>query len=56
MNLTVYNVKSLRKDKSTKKNKSLKERFEEYEKLPDNQKGSVEPYDWGKDVGKEIIK
>lgn len=56
MNLKTYNVKSLRKEKNTKKIKSLKERFEEYEKLPDAQKNSVEPYDWGKDIGKEIIK
>ena len=56
MKLKTSNAKSLRKEKSTKKIKSLKERFEEYEKLPDNQKGNVEPYDWGKDVGKEIIK
>ena len=56
MNLKIYNIKSLRKEKGHKKIKSLKERFKEYEKIPDAQKGSVEPYDWGKDGGKEIIK
>lgn len=34
---------------------TLEERFEIYEKLPDDEKGRAKPYDWGEDVGREII-
>lgn len=36
-----------------KKHKTLEERFEEFEKLDNNEKGIAESYDWGKDLGKE---
>ena len=41
--------------KSKKKHLTLEERFEMFEQLPNVQKGAVESYDWGEDVGKEII-
>lgn len=39
--------------KQTKKHKTLEERFEEFNKLPDEEKGSIEAFDWGEDLGKE---
>lgn len=39
--------------RKTQKHKTLEERIEEFNKLPDEEKGSVEPFDWGNDVGKE---
>lgn len=36
-----------------KKHKTLEERFEEFNKLPDEEKGSIEAFDWGEDLGKE---
>ena len=41
--------------KPKKKHLTLEERFEMFEDLPDNDKGTVESYDWGNDLGKEII-
>jgi len=41
--------------KPKKKHLTLEERFEMFEDLPDNDKGIVESYDWGNDLGKEII-
>ena len=34
---------------------TLEERFELFEQLPSNEKGIVESYDWGEDLGKEIF-
>lgn len=34
---------------------TFEERIEIFKKLPDNEKGNVEPYDWGEDLGKEIF-
>ena len=39
--------------KSVKKHYTLAERINEYNKLPNEEKGNVEPYDWGNDVGNE---
>lgn len=39
--------------RKTQKHKTLEERIEEFNKLPDEEKGSVESFDWGNDVGKE---
>lgn len=41
--------------KPKKKHLTLEERFEMFEKLPNNEKGNVESYDWGEDLGKEIF-
>ena len=41
--------------KPKKKHLTLEERFEMYEQLPNNEKGIVESYDWGEDLGKEIF-
>ena len=41
--------------KAKKKHLTLEERFEMFEKLSDNEKGNIESYDWGDDLGKEII-
>ena len=41
--------------KPKKKHLTLEERFEMFEKLSDNEKGNIESYDWGEDLGKEII-
>ena len=41
--------------KPKKKHLTLDERFEMFEKLSDNEKGSIESYDWGEDLGKEIF-
>lgn len=41
--------------KPKKKHLTLEERFEMFEDLPDNEKGTIESYDWGNDLGKEII-
>lgn len=41
--------------KPKKKHLTLEERLEMFEKLPNNEKGNVESYDWGSDLGKEII-
>ena len=34
----------------------IEERIEMFEKLSNDEKGSVESYDWGEDLGKEILK
>lgn len=34
---------------------TLDERIEMCEKLPDDDKGNFEIYDWGEDLGKEIL-
>jgi len=39
--------------KAKKRHLTLEERFEMFKKLPDNEKGNVESYDWGEDLGKE---
>lgn len=39
--------------KPKRKHKTLEERFEEFRNLPTSEKGSVEAYDWGNDLGKE---
>lgn len=39
--------------KKEKEHMSLKERIEEYNKLPENEKGRVSEYDWGSDEGVE---
>lgn len=36
-----------------KKHKTLDERFKEFEKLDNKEKGMIESYDWGEDLGKE---
>lgn len=36
-----------------KKHKTLEQRFREFEELNNNEKGIVESYDWGDDLGKE---
>ena len=41
--------------KPKKKHLTLDERFEMFEKLSNDEKGAVESYDWGEDVGKEIF-
>ena len=41
--------------KPKKKHLTLEERFEMFDELPDNDKGTIESYDWGNDLGKEII-
>ena len=39
--------------KQSKKHKTLEERFEEFNKLSNEEKGSIKAFDWGEDVGKE---
>ena len=39
--------------KPKKRHLTLEERIEMFESLPNNEKGSVELYDWGEDLGKE---
>lgn len=39
--------------KQKKKHKTLEERFAMLEKLSNNEKGNIETYDWGEDLGKE---
>lgn len=39
--------------KSKKKHKTIEERFAMFKKLPNEDKGKIEDYDWGKDLGKE---
>jgi len=41
--------------KPQKKHLTLEERFALFEKLPEKEKTGKEPYDWGSDLGKEII-
>ena len=41
--------------KPKRKHLTLEERFEIFEKLPNQEKGCVESYDWGEDLGKEIF-
>ncbi len=41
--------------KQKKKHKTLEERFAMFEKLSNNEKGNIEDYDWGEDLGKEKI-
>lgn len=38
---------------SNKSKISLEERFVKYEKLSNEERGKVETYDWGEDLGKE---
>lgn len=39
--------------KPKKKHLTLEERFEMFEELSNDEKGVVESYDWGEDLGKE---
>lgn len=39
--------------KPKKKHKTLEERVEEFRNLPNEEKGNVEAFDWGDDLGKE---
>ena len=39
--------------KPKKKHKTLEERFEEFKNLSTSEKGKIEAYDWGIDLGKE---
>ena len=62
LNLKTNDVVELKQKEDTiiisklkKKHLTLEERFEMFEQLPNVQKGPVESYDWGEDVGKEII-
>ena len=32
---------------------TIEEGISEYNKLPEHEKGNIEPYDWGEDVGNE---
>ena len=41
--------------KPKKKHLTLEERFKLFEDLSNNEKGSIEFYDWGEDLGKEKI-
>ena len=41
--------------KPKKKHLTLEERIEMFEKLSNDEKGSVESYDWGEDLGKEKL-
>lgn len=41
--------------KPKKRHLTLEERIEMYEKASDSEKGNIETYDWGEDLGKEII-
>lgn len=38
-----------------KKHRTIEERFEEFNNLPNEEKGKAEGYDWGNDLGKEIF-
>ena len=41
--------------KPKQKHLTLEERIEIFEQLPSNEKGQVESYDWGEDLGKEMF-
>ena len=41
--------------KPKKEHLTLEERIEMFEQLPSKEKGLVESYDWGEDLGKEIF-
>ena len=41
--------------KPKKKHLTLEERFEMFKQLPLDEKGTIESYDWGEDLGKEIF-
>ena len=41
--------------KPKKRHLTLEERFRLFEDLPNNEKGIVESYDWGEDLGKERL-
>jgi len=41
--------------KPKKKHLTLEERFELFDKLSNNEKGTIEIYDWGEDLGKEMF-
>lgn len=41
--------------KPKKKHLTFEERLKMFKQLPNNEKGTVESYDWGEDVGKELI-
>ena len=41
--------------KPKKKHLTLEERFEMFDQLSDCEKGKLESYDWGEDVGKEKL-
>ena len=42
--------------KSKKNHKTIEERFEMFNKLPNQEKGRVETYNWKEDLGKEKFK
>ena len=41
--------------KMKKKPLTFEERIEMFEKLSNDEKGTIKSYDWGEDIGKEII-
>ena len=41
--------------KPKKKHITLEERIEQFEKLPNKEKGTLDSYDWGEDLGKENL-
>lgn len=41
--------------KQKKKHKTIEERIKMFESLPDEEKGNIESYDWGDDLGKEKL-
>lgn len=41
--------------KQKKKHKTLEERIALFESLPNEEKGNIENYDWGNDIGKEKL-
>lgn len=41
--------------KPKRKHKTLEERLEDFRNLPTEEKGSIETYDWGDDLGKEKL-
>ena len=41
--------------KPKKKHLTLEERFSLFENLPNNEKGDIESYEWGEDLGKERL-
>ena len=62
LNLKTNDIVEIMQEKDTiiiskpkRKHLTLEERFEMFEELPNNDKGIVESYDWGNDLGKEII-
>ncbi len=41
--------------KPKKRHLTLEERIEKFKNLPNGEKGSVDAYDWGEDLGKEKL-